>query len=230
MPSPPKKITIIRNGPYVVTGSVPIAVQSIGTVAGESREWVPGAKLPTKSKCELCRCGQSAKKPYCDKSHERAGFDGTETAPRATHQAQAQVIDGPTMRLADVGHLCSAARFCHPDGEVWVQVKRTDDPTVKARFTAQVGRCPSGRLVAIDKATGKAVEPRLAKSIGLVQDPARGCSGGLWIRGGIEVIAADGTRYEVRNRMTLCRCGHSRNKPFCDSAHLMVKFRDGLGG
>jgi CDGSH-type Zn-finger protein len=40
------------------------------------------------------------------------------------------------------------------------------------------------------------------------------------------VIAADGFRYEIRNRVTLCRCGASKNKPFCDGTHAAIKFRD----
>jgi len=48
------------------------------------------------------------------------------------------------------------------------------------------------------------------------------------VRGGVAVIAADGYRYEVRNRVTLCRCGASSNKPFCDGTHAAIKFKDGL--
>jgi len=50
----------------------------------------------------------------------------------------------------------------------------------------------------------------------------------LWLRGGIAVTAADGFVYEVRNRVTLCRCGASKHKPFCDGSHAAVRFRDGL--
>ncbi|MFE2733740.1 CDGSH iron-sulfur domain-containing protein [Streptomyces sp. NPDC059349] len=46
------------------------------------------------------------------------------------------------------------------------------------------------------------------------------------MRGGIPVTAADGTPYEVRNRVTLCRCGASRNKPFCDGTHASIGFKD----
>ena len=38
--------------------------------------------------------------------------------------------------------------------------------------------------------------------------------------------SADGTTYEIRNRVTLCRCGASQNKPFCDGSHWEVEFRD----
>nr|WP_246267868.1 CDGSH iron-sulfur domain-containing protein [Nonomuraea typhae] len=62
--------------------------------------------------------------------------------------------------------------------------------------------------------------------MGLVEDPVQGVSGPIWVRGGIAVTAADGTDYEVRNRVTLCRCGASRNKPFCDGSHAAIGFRD----
>jgi CDGSH-type Zn-finger protein len=52
-------------------------------------------------------------------------------------------------------------------------------------------------------------------------------SGPLWISGGVPIISCDGTEYEVRNRVTLCRCGRSGNKPFCDGTHVDIQFRDG---
>jgi hypothetical protein len=78
---------------------------------------------------------------------------------------------------------------------------------------------PAGRLVAVDRETAHEIEPALEPSIGLIDDSARSVSGPLWIRGGIPIVAADGGRYEVRNRVTLCRCGRSSNKPYCDRAH-----------
>lgn len=69
---------------------------------------------------------------------------------------------------------------------------------------------------------------RSPSMIGVVEDPALGCSGPLWVRGGITVEAADGKPYEKRNRVTLCRCGASDNKPFCNGSHASMKFDDGL--
>jgi len=77
-----------------------------------------------------------------------------------------------------------------------------------------------------DRKTGKPIEPELPLSIGLIEDPAQGCSGPLWVRGGVQIESADGFKYEVRNRVTLCRCGQSQNKPFCDGTHAAVGFRD----
>ena len=130
------------------------------------------------------------------------------------------------MQLTDAENLCAFGRFCDPHGQVWNQVARSDDPGIQAMFTRQVGNCPAGRLVAWGKMTGEAVEPELPISIGLVEDPAQHCRGPLWLRGGIPVISSDGFAYEVRNRVTLCRCGQSRNKPFCDGTHAAIKFRD----
>ena len=50
--------------------------------------------------------------------------------------------------------------------------------------------------------------------------------GPLWVTGGIAVEGADGETYEVRNRATLCRCGASKNKPFCDGEHTKIGFSD----
>lgn len=225
-----KKITITKDGPYVVSGSVPLSLQTIGVDAeGESSEWIQGDALPAAKQYALCRCGQSKTKPFCDGSHAKVGFDGTETASREPVLKQAQITDGPAMQLADAEVLCAFARFCDPNGRIWNQTEDTDDPAVRANFVRQAGDCPSGRLIAIDKATGKAIEPELPQAIGVVEDPSRGCSGPLWVRGGIPLIGADGKAYEVRNRMTLCRCGRSENKPFCNGAHASEPtFKDGL--
>ena len=67
---------------------------------------------------------------------------------------------------------------------------------------------------------GKKIEPKLPREIAVVEDEPEGKHGPLWVRGGIEIEAEDGTVYEVRNRVTLCRCGGSGNKPFCDAMHM----------
>lgn len=225
-----KRITVSKNGPYLVSGSAPLTFQTIGVNQdGESTEWVEGDAVPVSTEYALCRCGASNTKPFCDGTHAKIGFDGTETASREPIMKQAELLDGPTMQLADAEVLCAFARFCDSHGRVWNQVKNTDDPTVRTQFLRQVGDCPSGRLIAIDKDTGEPIESKLPQSIGLVEDPALKCSGPLWVRGGISLIGADGQAYEVRNRMTLCRCGRSENKPFCNGAHAAdPKFSDGL--
>ena len=68
--------------------------------------------------------------------------------------------------------------------------------------------------------------PSRHRAVMVVADPAQDCLGPLWVRGGVQLIGADGFEYEVRNRMTLCRCGASKNKPFCDGSHASVGFNE----
>lgn len=223
------QVVIVEDGPYVVSGSVPLAQQIIvADEEGGSEEWREGRSFTVSESYELCRCGRSEQKPFCDGSHAKVGFEGEETASRTAYVEVAQLFEGPEMLLTDAESLCAFGRFCDPKGQVWNQVAETDKPAVRADFIRQVGNCPAGRLVAWDRKTGKPVEPELPVSIGLVEDPEQRCSGPLWLRGGIEVVAADGGKYELRNRVTLCRCGESKNKPFCDGSHAAVRFRDGL--
>jgi CDGSH-type Zn-finger protein len=220
-------VVVTKNGPYLVTGSIRLSKQTIGTDAeGGSETWIESDANPVQESYALCRCGRSKTKPFCDGTHTKIGFNGEETASREPYQSQAKVQDGPDMQLLDAEALCAFARFCDPNGQVWNQIEQTQSPGVRETFIRQVGNCPSGRLVARNRSTQKDIEPHLSVSIGLVEDPAQGCSGPLWLRGRIPVAAADGFQYEVRNRVTLCRCGQSKNKPFCDGTHASIKFKD----
>ena len=221
------RVVVSKNGPYLVTGDIPIVEQIIATDQnGGSESWKHGKSYKTQESCALCRCGQSDNKPFCDGTHSRIGFDGTETASRAPYAEQATVQDGPSnLALMDAESLCAFGRFCDPHGQVWSQIDHTDEPQVRETFLRQVGNCPAGRLVAWDKEAGRPLEPVLPISIGLVEDPAQECSGPIWLRGGMELVSAEGFAYETRNRVTLCRCGESKNKPFCDGTHASIKFK-----
>ena len=105
--------------------------------------------------------------------------------------------------------------------------EKSDDSKSKEFAIQEACDCPSGRLVAWDKDTKKAIEPKFEPSISLTEAPYRKISGPLWVKGGIPLEGADGTEYEVRNRMTICRCGKSTNKPFCDGTHFPTGFKDG---
>ena len=221
------KVQITKNGPYRISGNLPLSQEVIGAnTAGESVKWEHGQEYPLQAKYVLCRCGHSANKPFCDGTHAKIGFDGTETASRQLYREQAKVIRGPTMSLTDVESLCSFARFCDPHGSVWKLVNETGNPAAHKDFVRQTCDCPSGRLVAWNNATGEPLEQKYEPSIGLIEDPAKGCAGPLWLRGGVQLVGGDGFEYEVRNRMTLCRCGASQNKPFCDGTHVSIGFSD----
>jgi CDGSH-type Zn-finger protein len=224
-----QKIVVKKDGPYAVSGAVPLAIQVITPNAeGLSWDWVAGASFPTSSTYSLCRCGQSKNKPFCDGTHKRIKFDGTETASRAPVDQQSEFYDGPSLTLGDAENLCAFARFCDAGGKIWSLIEATDEPQARALVIREAMHCPSGRLTLHDKRTRKAIEEPLSPSIGVVEDPALGCSGPLWVRGQVTIESADGTVYEPRNRVTLCRCGASANKPFCNGSHASIKFDDGL--
>jgi CDGSH-type Zn-finger protein len=215
-----KKIKILKNGPYLVSGGVPLIQQEIGiNDAGESCEWRTVKEYPLKENYSLCRCGQSGNKPFCDGTHVKISFNGAETASREPYLSKAETTEGPSLRLTDNQSLCASARFCHRAGGIWKLVPQSDNPGSKKIAMEEAADCPSGTLVVWDKANGKAIEPQFPESIVMVEDPQKEVSGPIWARGGITVESADGSNYEARNRVTLCRCGKSTNKPYCDSSH-----------
>ena len=195
---------------------------------GTSWDWTEGKRFDVSDYYALCRCGQSAHKPFCDGAHARAGFDGTETAAYAQYEERAHTFEGPTMVLKDNRPLCAFARFCDNDESVWKQINRPGNLQLEQLMEHEVTHCPSGRLVLLKKQDSKQIEPDFHQSLGVVEDPQEACSGPLWVRGGIQIISASGEQYEKRNRATLCRCGASSNKPFCDGSHAGIHFRDGL--
>ena len=222
------KIVISRNGPYLVSGSLPLgkALSEVGE-EGEPERWAKGELYPARENYALCRCGQSRNHPFCDGAHTGAGFDGTETASRKSYDEQAEKIEGPGIDLKDVESLCAWARFCKPKGGTRKLTLESGDPEKRKIAIQQTWDCPSGRLVACDKNTGKPIEPEFEPSISLVEDPRTKSSGPIWVKGGVAIESEGGEPYETRNRVTLCRCGRSKNKPFCDGCHIRARFNDG---
>lgn len=221
------RIKIMGNGPYVVTGGVPLTEETIVSDArGNATEYKLTRTYPQKEAYSLCRCGKSKTMPYCDGTHAKTGFDGCETASREPFASQAERFEGPGLVLEDVEDLCALARFCHIGGNTWALIEESDDPEARELAIRGACNCPAGRLVVRDAQTGEVIEPELEPSIAVLQDEAAEASGPLWVRGGIPIESADGTAYEVRNRVTLCRCGRSHNMPFCDASHIQFRFRD----
>jgi uncharacterized Fe-S cluster protein YjdI/CDGSH-type Zn-finger protein len=81
-----------------------------------------------------------------------------------------------------------------------------------------VRRCPSGALLYRRHDGGPQEDPGGLTKV----TPMR--NGPLLVTGKIEVQREDGT-VETLPRATLCRCGESRHKPFCDNQHIAAGFR-----
>ena len=222
---PKMRIVIEKDGPYVVCGGVPLEERII-VPEGHGVKYEKGKSFPLRQQYSLCRCGKSSTMPFCD-GHHQHGFDGTETANCKPYFERARMMEGPDLVLADVIFLCAFARFCHGEhGDTWTLTMHSDDPALREEAIKTACDCPAGRLVAIDKKTGKPIEPELEPGIVILQDPSRDCSGPFWVKGGIPIESSEGFTWEVRNRVTLCRCGESENKPFCDAMHVSVNFKD----
>lgn len=221
------RVDVIEDGPYFVSGGVPLLRAEIVTnEAGESVAWRETETVEAGDAYPLCRCGSSGSKPFCDGTHAAVGFDGAETAADDPFFQRSACIDGQGVKLRDARDLCAEARFCDRGGGLWNLVHEAGDPEVRVLVEDEVEMCPSGRYVLCEEDGVTPVETGHEASIVLVDDPSLEVSGPLWVRGGIPVHRADGTPYEVRDRVTLCRCGRSGNKPFCDGSHIEVGFRE----
>jgi len=102
-----------------------------------------------------------------------------------------------------------------PKDKPWVQVENATAQTIMD----QVDQCPSGALSYTYKGKenqnqGERTEIEVA-------------SGGPYlVKSEVEIIHPDGKR-ESRDKVTaLCRCGASKNKPYCDGTHRTIGFSD----
>jgi CDGSH-type Zn-finger protein len=217
-------VTVTPNGPYRVSGRVPISRKRIvESEHGESIAWQTLERLPVRTTAVLCRCGGSAAKPYCDGTHLANAFDGTETAPTSRYDERAKSYQGTGFTLQDDRGICEHARFCtHAATTVWKMVKSgaTEDSLTRAQVLAIAEHCPSGALTIRLDGDDDDLEPDLPVGIGVVDD------GPYFVTGGVGVTRSDGEPFETRNRVTLCRCGGSQIKPLCDGTHRTNGFRD----
>jgi len=215
------KIKVTKDGPYLVTGGVPLGFESpVPNSSGDPVKWVKKETYSVKETYLLCRCGRSMNKPFCDSRHSETNFSGRETAGQEEYLDNPRKYEGPDVDLLDIPDLCSGTRFCHPSGGVWGLTKKSDREKLKKIALQESCACPSGRLTHVDKKNGKPVEPDFEPSISSTDDPGANTSGPLWVKGGVPVESSEGKTYRIRNRVTLCRCGKSLNKPFCDGAHM----------
>ncbi len=139
------KITILKNGPCLVSGGVPLFTAIISCDAqGIPSTWLVGKNFDTTKNYILCRCGQSKNKPFCDSTHVKVNFDGTEVSDNEPFEKTAKEIDGPGLKLKDAEILCASARFCHRGGDIWDAIPQSSDPKAKKNAVENAYDCPSG--------------------------------------------------------------------------------------
>jgi CDGSH-type Zn-finger protein len=107
-PAVEKKIVVLKNGPYMVYGGIPL-VRKVQIVSekGEPLTWKKCETFQTGALYRLCRCGLSKRRPICDNSHVDSGFDGTETAdPGPTAGRQVTFPGCQNIRIKNDVYLC----------------------------------------------------------------------------------------------------------------------------
>ena len=168
----------------------------------------------------LCRCGGSATKPFCDGTHKKNGFRGARDAQPPTKR---DAYRGKKITIYDDRAICAHSGRCTDNiatvfkygSEPWID---PDGGTVEAIMDA-VRKCPSGALsYAINDVEAPAQER--AAGITVTKDGPYAVVGRIPLTGqSTDAIAAS-------ECYTLCRCGGSKNKPFCDGTHWSIGFRD----
>lgn len=201
-------ISCANNGPLVVKGLTRLIDSE-------------GRPLPTKPAMGLCRCGASTNKPFCDGSHKDSGFDDARSPQRTQDRCRDYV--GQHITIHNNVLLCSHAEHCvkqlgsvfNEHNTPWID---PDGDSVD-NIRALIDSCPSGALSYSVDGEPQHI-PERQPTIEIEQH------GPYRVSGGIELANADWGEGASREHYTLCRCGASKNKPFCDGSHVHSGFRD----
>src|SRR5262245_42135857 len=213
---PSGRIRVRENGPYLLTGGAVIS-----NFLGE----------PTTAPAvaALCRCGRSESKPWCDGTHATIGFNDRKHPDRVADR-----LDSYTARqftILDNRGICAHSGRCtdalplafRAGAEPFVAPAgaRADD------IVRAIQSCPSGALGAAiaGRRAAEIVDRIRPPAIEVSKDGPYFVSGGVDLRddAGNEPVRAAGAS---REHFALCRCGQSKNKPFCSGAHWYADFHD----
>ena len=214
---PVPRIACLPNGPYyLLHDTTPAAVPNLCRSQGQACATVRGAAL--------CRCGGSKNKPFCDGTHGTNGFTDQRTTDGSLDRRMGYVGKGIT--LYDNRGICAHAGVCTDrlktvflmGKEPWID---PDGASVE-EIIETVEKCPSGALsYSIENGDSRVQQRR--PMVTVTDD------GPYAVAGGVELLGVDFGDGAVKERYTLCRCGASKNKPFCDGSHWNVGFRDRQG-
>jgi len=204
------------HGPYLVTNAETL------------RNWL-GELLPTRPQMALCRCGESANKPFCDSTHARIGFTAQKDAKRVPDRRDAYV--GTAITVLDNRGICAHSGFCtdrlnsvfHVSEETFA----TPNGVRMDEIIRAVRACPSGALSyalgGIEIRDG--VDPARPPAIEVSKDGPYRVTGNIPLKDGQGHDEPRTTGASLEH-YSLCRCGHSQNKPFCSGMHWYVNFHD----
>lgn len=182
-----------------------------------------GEVLPTKPVYSLCRCGYSKNKPFCDATHKTLPFDSRKLTDGSKDRRVA--YRHGRLTVFDNRGICSHSAHCTDElpsvfrlrQEPWIECAGADE----AAIIAQVERCPSGALsYALDGVEHR--DPERPPRIFVRKNGPLEVSGRI----ALKVEESEWGEGASKEHYTLCRCGRSKNKPFCDGSHWEA-FEDG---
>lgn len=208
------KIACLPNGPYyLLVDMQATAVPHLCRSGGEACATVRGIAL--------CRCGGSRNKPFCDGTHGTIGFSDQRLADGSLNHRHSYV--GRRITIHDNRALCAHAGFCTDRLAAVFRMKQEPwiDPNGAGveEIIETVRQCPSGALsYTVD---GVEVRDQAREPLVTVTD-----DGPYAITGGVELLGVSFGEGASQEHYTLCRCGASKNKPFCDGSHWDIGFRD----
>jgi CDGSH-type Zn-finger protein len=209
--APSPEIEPELNGPYLVRG--------VTNLVNSKRD-----VLPTEPQMALCRCGGSFNKPFCDGTHARIGFESKKLVGRNPDRLDVYPADG--YDVCDNRGICQHSGFCTDELPEVFRLGKEPFVDQKAaapqRILQQTKRCPSGALSFnfTDPQKNNAQKPVSNRPEITVSK-----NGPYRIKGGI-MLDAEFLQGASREHYTLCRCGGSKNKPFCDGTHWYNNFND----
>ena len=208
------KIACLPNGPYYLLNDMtPKVVPNIRKSSGDPCHTIAGVAL--------CRCGGSQNKPFCDGTHGKNGFkdekltDGSANKPEHYIGKKITIHDNRGV-CAHVGHCTDSLKSVFKLGEEpWIE----PDGAAVEEIVETIKKCPSGALsYSIEDVEHKDHERE--PMVTVLKD------GPYAITGGIELLDQDMAEGASTEHYTLCRCGGSQNKPFCDGTHWQIGFKD----
>lgn len=192
-----------------VTDAVPLCVTDLKALYNSD-----GERLPVKPVMSLCRCGASKKKPFCDGTHTSVPFSPDKDPDRIKDRVVR--YEGKEVTIVDNRGVCSHDGSCLLLHRVFDRRKmRWINPNgaSKEKIIDTIRQCPSGSLsYELDGVRYQDLERPPA--IRVAKD------GPLNVEGGVEFRDTNGSVPECREHYALCRCGASKNKPFCDGTHM----------
>jgi CDGSH-type Zn-finger protein len=168
----------------------------------------------------FCRCGGSHTKPFCDGTHLKNNFKDHKEPDRTPDHLDN--YKGEHIIIHDNRGVCSHRGHCTDNLPKVFKLKQEPwiDPNGETpdKIARVIHMCPSGAL-------SYTKDGKLHKDINREPKIIVSKDGPYDIQGFIVLDDPENTP-ESKEHYTLCRCGHSKNKPFCCGQHWYIKFKD----